>query len=79
VLANVAQWLKPGGCMIIVEYDVKKPGPWVPHPVPFDRLAEIAPCAGLSAPRLLGRRPSRYHGPGVNGDGGMYSALLAGR
>ncbi len=77
VLAHAARWLKPGGRMIIVEYDVQRAGPWIPHPVPFGVLVEAAACAGLSAPRLLARRPSRYHGAGAGGVGGMYAALLA--
>jgi SAM-dependent methyltransferase len=70
VLLHVARWLKPGGRVVVVEYDVQRSGPWVPYPVPFDVLQEAALSAGFTAPRLLARRPSRYHGT-------MYSALLA--
>ena len=71
VLAHVARWLKPGGRIVIVEYDVQRAGPWVPTPVPPGGLGKAAACAGLPAPRLLARRASRYHGAG-----GMYSAVL---
>jgi SAM-dependent methyltransferase len=62
ILARVAGALKPGAVLIIVEYDVQRSTPWVPHPLPWSRLPETAACAGLGAPRLLGTRPSRYHG-----------------
>ena len=61
-LAHAAQWLKLGGRLIVVEYDVQKASPWVPHPVPWARLPKIAACAGLSGMRLIDVRPSRYHG-----------------
>ncbi len=68
VLSHVTRWLKPGGRLVLVEYDIDRPNPWVPFPVPFSRLADIAACAGLSEPRLLDSAPSRYHRR-------MYSAL----
>jgi ubiquinone/menaquinone biosynthesis C-methylase UbiE len=61
VLTHVARWLKPGGKLIVVEYDIETPNPWVPHPLPYSRLPRIAACAGLEDPLLLGSRPSRYH------------------
>ena len=61
-LAHAAQWLKVGGRLIVVEYDVQRASPWVPHPVPWGRLPDIAACAGLSGMRLIDVRPSRFHG-----------------
>jgi ubiquinone/menaquinone biosynthesis C-methylase UbiE len=61
-LAHAVQWLKVGGRLIIIEYDVQRASPWVPHPVPWSRLPDIAECAGLSDMRLIDVRPSRYHG-----------------
>jgi SAM-dependent methyltransferase len=61
VLAHAARWLKPGGRLIIVEYDIEMPNPWVPHPLPWSRLPAAIECAGFSSARLLGTRPSRYH------------------
>lgn len=69
VLLHVGGWLKPGGRVVVVEYDARRSGPWVPHPVPFDVLEAAARCAGMQQPRLLARRPSRYHGS-------MYSAVI---
>jgi ubiquinone/menaquinone biosynthesis C-methylase UbiE len=71
VLRGMARWLKPGGRLVVVEYDLERPsGPWVPHPLPRSALAAAAACAGLGAPRFLAERPSRYH------RGALYSALL---
>jgi ubiquinone/menaquinone biosynthesis C-methylase UbiE len=67
VLTHAARWLKPGGRLIIVEYDIETPNTWVPNPIPWSRLPAVLECAGFSAARLLGTRPSRYHGR-------MYSA-----
>jgi ubiquinone/menaquinone biosynthesis C-methylase UbiE len=61
VLSHAARWLKPGGRLIIVEYDIETPNPWVPHPLPWARLPAAAECAGFSGAQLLGSRPSRYH------------------
>jgi len=71
VLRHAAGWLTPGGRILVVEYETHHAGPWVPHPVPFAVLQEVARCAGLPAPRMLVTRPSRYHGS-------MYSAVIAG-
>jgi len=61
ILRSVARRLKPGGVLILVEYDITRPNPWVPHPLPWSRFPEVVACAGLSDARLLGTRPSAYH------------------
>lgn len=61
ILFHVAQWLKPNGRLIIVEYDIDAPNTWVPNPVPWSRFPAAAECGGFSGARLLGTRPSRYH------------------
>jgi len=61
ILALVVRRLKPGGVLLVVEYDVTRPNPWVPHPLPWSRFPEVASCAGLTGARLLGTRPSEYH------------------
>ena len=62
ILSHAKEWLTPGGKLVIVEYDVAWPNPWVPFPVPFRQLYGIAEVAGLTPPRLMATRPSRYHG-----------------
>ena len=61
VLVHVAQWLKRGGKLVVIEYDIETPNQWVPYPLPYTLLPSAAACAGLSEPRLLDSRPSRYH------------------
>jgi ubiquinone/menaquinone biosynthesis C-methylase UbiE len=61
VLSHAGRWLKPGGRLIIVEYDIETPNPWVPYPLPWMRLPVALECAGFSRARLLGTRPSRFH------------------
>jgi SAM-dependent methyltransferase len=61
ILRRITRRLKPGGVLILVEYDITRPNPWVPHPLPWSRFPEAAACAGLSGARLLGTRPSDYH------------------
>jgi SAM-dependent methyltransferase len=61
VITNVSRCMAPEGSIVVVEYDIETPNPWVPFPLPFERLREVAECAGLSPPRMLDSRPSRYH------------------
>ena len=60
VLHHVGSFLKPGGALLLVEYNVDRGNPWVPHPISFETLRELAPRAGFSEPRLLGKHPSRF-------------------
>jgi SAM-dependent methyltransferase len=61
-LARVAGLLKPGGRLIVAEYDGRPANPWVPYPVPFARLCRLARTAGLSQPAMASDRPSAYGG-----------------
>lgn len=62
VISHVSRCLAPGGSLVVIEYDIETPNPWVPFPLSFARLREPIACAGLPPPRLLDTRPSRYHG-----------------
>jgi ubiquinone/menaquinone biosynthesis C-methylase UbiE len=61
--------LKPGGRIVLVEYDSNNPNQWVPYPISFSRLGTLSRDAGLPAPELLGTHPSRW-------SGGIYSAMI---
>lgn len=63
LLGVLVSHLKPGAAFILVEYDQQRGTRWVPHPIPPGRFAALAPRAGLSQPREIGRIRSRY-GPG---------------
>lgn len=62
VLASVAARLSPGGRVVVIEYEGRRPSPWVPYPVSAARLEELAAAAGLAPPRVVATRPSAYGG-----------------
>ena len=61
-------YLRPGGRLVIVEYDTDRGNPWVPHPFSYPTWEGLARRNGFTATRLLARRASRTFT-------GMYSAL----
>ena len=69
LLATLLAYLRPGGRLVLVEYDVAMALPWVPYPVPFERLEAVASEAGLSSPALAGVRRSPSSGTA------MYAAV----
>ncbi len=60
VLRHVNTYLKPGGALLLVEYNVDHGNPWVPHPLSFETFRELAPRVGFTEPRLLAKRPSSF-------------------
>ena len=62
VLGQVAALLRPGGVLVLVEYDRRAASRWVPYPVSRARFTEMAAAAGLSEPTAVGERPSAYGG-----------------
>jgi ubiquinone/menaquinone biosynthesis C-methylase UbiE len=62
VLARLVERLRPGGRLVLVEYDRRRPSPWVPYPIPEARLPELTAAAGLSRPTVLSTRPSAFGG-----------------
>lgn len=62
ILARIARRLRPGGRIVIVEYDQRPASRWVPHPIPAVRLPALAAAAGLSPPVATGRRRSAFGG-----------------
>lgn len=61
-LARVRGWLRPGGRVLLVEYDADRGNPWVPHPLSYPTWERVAAASGFEATRLLARVPSRYLG-----------------
>ena len=55
-------YLKPGGRLIVVEYDTDAGNRWVPHALSFATFSAVAQRAGFDAPVLLGTVPSRFLG-----------------
>ena len=68
VLKEVAAWLRPGGRLLVVEYDSDRGNTWVPYPMSYRTWEALAARAGFLDTRLLRTIPSRFLGR-------MYSAL----
>ena len=68
VLKEVAAWLRPGGRLLVVEYDSDRGNTWVPYPMSYPTWEALAARAGFGDTRLLRTIPSRFLGR-------IYSAL----
>lgn len=62
VLARLVRHLRPGGRVILIEYDRRRASPWVPYPIPRESLPLLAAAVGLTTPVLTAERPSRFGG-----------------
>lgn len=68
VLERVRGYLKPGGRLIMVEYNSDSGNTWVPYPMSFETWAKLAAANGFTETRKLSARTSRFLGE-------IYSAL----
>jgi len=62
VLRRVWNYLRPGGRLLLVEYDTDRGNTWVPHPISYARWPALAHRSGFIATRQIGSRPSRFLG-----------------
>lgn len=62
VLAAIHVALRPGGRLVVVEYDADRGNPWVPHPFSLETWRREAAAAGFEDVQLLHRVPSRFLG-----------------
>lgn len=60
VLSQVRGLLKPGGMLLLVEYNVDKGNPWVPYPLSFSSFKSVATAVGFEEPRLVSTHPSSF-------------------
>ena len=60
LLASIRGWLRPGGRLLLVEYDADRGNPWVPHPLSYRTWERVAAEHGFERTRLLARRPSSH-------------------
>lgn len=69
-LQQIKSILKPGGRIIIVEYDTDEPNQWVPWPVSCKNLQQFLTKNNLGSLQKLAEQKSLYQ------SGGIYSALI---
>jgi ubiquinone/menaquinone biosynthesis C-methylase UbiE len=62
LLRRIRALLAPGGQLLVVEYEQARPIPWVPHPLPFERLAAVTSEAGFAGLTQVGTRRSPSSG-----------------
>ncbi len=68
ILRAIRGWLRPGGRLLLVEYNTDRGNPWVPYALSYRTWEALARTAGFSETRLLARVPSGFLGE-------IYSAL----
>lgn len=59
-LQLVRGYLKPGGHLILVEYNADRGNMWVPYPMTFETWQKLAHQNGFTTTRLLAKVPSRF-------------------
>jgi ubiquinone/menaquinone biosynthesis C-methylase UbiE len=62
MLQLVRSYLKPGGRLLVVEYNADRGNMWVPYPFSYGTWEELARKNGFSQTRLLATVPSRFFG-----------------
>jgi ubiquinone/menaquinone biosynthesis C-methylase UbiE len=62
VLERLAKLLKPGGRLIVVEYNTSRGNPAVPHPLAGAGFLALAEEVGLREARILAKIPSSFLG-----------------
>lgn len=60
VLDLVYSYLRPGGRLLLVEYNVERGNMWVPHPLTYPGWEKLARQHGFASTRLLTTVPSRF-------------------
>lgn len=70
VLSHILDCLRPNGILLVVEYEVSMPRPWIPHPLSFRHFTALTSKMGLTEPHLVSTKRSRWSANGV-----MYAAI----
>ncbi|HEV8191078.1 MAG TPA: class I SAM-dependent methyltransferase [Ktedonobacterales bacterium] len=60
VLQRVHGYLRPGGRLLLVEYNADHGNPWVPYPLSYPTWEALARRNGFRETRLLTTQPSRF-------------------
>ncbi len=62
VVQLVRSYLKPGGQIVLVEYNTDAGNPWVPYPLSFASWQQLAGRCGFGTTRKLAAVPSSFLG-----------------
>lgn len=62
IVQRIRDLLRPGGRLILVEYDTDHGNAWVPYPLSYISWEALARNADFAEVRLLATRPSRFLG-----------------
>ena len=62
VVRGLRERLRPGGRLLLVEYNTDRGNHWVPYPLTYPTWAVLARACGFADTRLLHTRPSRFLG-----------------
>ena len=60
VVSRLKGSLRPGGRFLLVEYNVDRGNPWVPHPLAYPTWEALARRCGFTNVRRLAARPSSF-------------------
>ncbi len=60
MLDHIRGILRPGGRLLLVEYNAERGNVWVPHPLTYGGWERLAARHGFVGTCLLARRPSRF-------------------
>lgn len=60
VLAALCEHLKPGGRLILIEYERQQGTPWARYPVSYEAFENLATAAGLRDVRRLAAIPASF-------------------
>jgi ubiquinone/menaquinone biosynthesis C-methylase UbiE len=72
-ISRIIRSLKDGGRILLIEYDMNAANPWVPWPISFQALKDLASETEFNSVTKLHEHPSIYN------RGNMYSAILSKR
>lgn len=62
VLRQLCDLLRPGGRLVIIEYNTQRGNSAVPYPLDDDAFLSLAACVGLVQPEIQRRAPSTFLG-----------------
>jgi ubiquinone/menaquinone biosynthesis C-methylase UbiE len=58
VVERLAGYLKPDGRMIVIEYNMRVPRPWIPYPLTEDKWQSMLKDVGFQSVDIIARRHS---------------------